>query len=116
MEYPKSDGAMWPNAEKAPDNNKPDHRGRILVTNDQIRMLIAQSKAGLEPTIQVGAWHRTAKESGNPYIFMSTETYMKDDSQQGQQQQKTPYQPPQQQQAPPQQQQGGGFEDDDLPF
>ena len=131
-QYPKSDGALWLNMDnqdsvnllepflrkfKGDSTNLPQHRGRIKVTKEQIRKLIEMSKAGLEPTIQIGSWFRHPKNGGAPYIFVSTEVYMKNEEQQQNQgyqkpqlkQQQTPYQPPQQQASEP-------FEDDDLPF
>ena len=88
-QYPKSDGALWPNDQKTLEKH-PDYRGKIVVTPDQIRYLIAMGKAGIEPTIQLAMWSRTSK-AGQPYLFLSTETYMKE-QQPGQPQQPAPTQ------------------------
>ena len=103
MEYPKSEGRLWINNDKQEGDKKPNWRGRLVITNEQIRMLIDMAKANLEPTIQVGSWNRSSKESGAPYQYLSSEVYMP--KQEAQAPQKTPYQPPQ-----------DGFQDDDLPF
>lgn len=147
QKYPKSEGAVWlhqenPIAQIIGDfvhglkqggqldaSRLPHFKGRIIVTNDQIRKLIAMSKAGQEPQIQIGTWFRTPKSGGAPYMYQSTEVYMKEveqqpqqggyQSQQQPQQGVAPYQPPAQQQQPQQDQQpdpDNDWVDDDIPF
>jgi hypothetical protein len=111
---PKSDGALFVNNNKQKENH-PDWRGHVMVTTDQINELIRMQQMGLEPQLQVGAWDRTAQQTGNRYMFLSTEVYIKEQVQPQQQQgypqqPQSAYQPPpapmQQQPAPPPPQQG----------
>jgi uncharacterized protein (DUF736 family) len=117
-QYPKSDGALWPNDKKTAEKH-PDWRGRITITGAQIKKLIEMGKGGQEPTIQVGAWKRRSK-AGQNYIYLSAEVYVReenqssagwDDDAQGQNdawgQPSSPA---------PQQQADDPFADDDIPF
>ena len=72
--YPKSDGALFFNNEKQKETH-PDWRGRMKLTPEQIKTLIAMSKQGLEMELQLGAWKRTSK-AGQDYIFLSSEAYV----------------------------------------
>lgn len=93
MPYPKSEGVFFINNDKQIEKH-PDYRGNIVVSPDQIRMLIEMSKAGLEPKLQIAGWNRTSK-TDQYYMYISTEAYMKQEQQ--------PYPPQQVQQgAPPQ--------------
>lgn len=76
--YPKSKGAVWPNDHKSEDKH-PDFRGKLVVTKEQINKLIEMGKAGMEPTMQIGAWKRTS-EAGQRYIFLSSEVYVKEEN------------------------------------
>ena len=76
MKYPKSKGGLWVNNRKTSENH-PDMRGHINVSNEQIHMLIAMSKAGLEAKLQLGAWNRVS-EAGSEYVYIEGETYMKE--------------------------------------
>lgn len=133
--YPKGSGALFTNSDKTSENH-PDFRGNIELTGDQIRKLIEMAKAGLEPKLQVAGWWRQAKQSGQTYMSLSTEAYMKDaEAQQYPQVPQPQYRPPQPQYQPPQPQmqpqqvpqpqvppqvppqpQGDTFIDDDIPF
>jgi uncharacterized protein (DUF736 family) len=73
--HPKGEGVIFPNNEKTEEKH-PDHRGKIEVTRDQILRLVEMGKAGLTPTLQIGAWQRVS-QAGNPYMYLSTEAYMK---------------------------------------
>lgn len=75
--YPKGKGAFFTNSDKKQENH-PDFRGNIEVTGEQIRKLIEMGKAGMEPKLQISGWWRQAASSGNTYMSISTEAYMKD--------------------------------------
>lgn len=75
-DYPKSDGAIFPNDKKT-QQNQPDYRGHLVITGDQIRMIMAMAKAGLEPRLQIAAWHKTSN-GGKQYMSLAAEAYAKD--------------------------------------
>ena len=77
-DIPKSDGALFVNNDKKQDSH-PDYRGHIKVTPEQINKLVQMGQMGLEPTLQLGAWERVARETGQRYIFVSSEVYIKGD-------------------------------------
>jgi len=99
---PKSDGGLWVNNEK--QGNQPDHRGKLVVTIDQINKLIEMANMGMEPILQLGCWHRVAKETGVPYMYLNSEVYIKPPQQQQPQGYAPPPPQPQQGWQPPQQQ------------
>lgn len=72
-DYPKSKGGLWINRNK--QGEQPDWRGKIEISDDQLRMLIKMKKEGFEPNIQLGAWKRKS-EAGQPYIHLSGEAYI----------------------------------------
>ena len=90
MAYPKSDGALFNNNNRAAETH-PHWRGKLTVTKEQIDMLVQMGQSGLEPILQLGAWKRVSK-AGDKYIFLSAEAYI-----------------PEGQPAPPPQQQTGGW-------
>lgn len=143
MDYPKSQGAVFPNKDKVPGNPAtekfPDFKGSIEVTTDQLKMLVMMAKSGQTPKIQIAEWDRVARQTGVPYRHISTEVYMPQTmqppvqhqpyQQYPQQQYQQPIQQqPQYQQPPVQQAQSApapapqqpttmaDFADDDLPF
>tara|TARA_R110000803_G_scaffold176220_1_gene238703 strand:+ start:299 stop:646 length:348 start_codon:yes stop_codon:yes gene_type:complete len=80
-QYPKSEGGMWKNSAKANEKH-PDWRGHIEVSSAQLRMLLAMAKenqANPDPEfklkIQVAAWDRVAKQTGNQYFYLGGEVY-----------------------------------------
>lgn len=75
-DYPKSDGAIFPNDKKT-QQNQPDYRGHLVITGDQIRMIMAMAKAGLEPRLQIAAWHKTSN-GGKQYMSLAAEAYARD--------------------------------------
>jgi hypothetical protein len=93
-QYPKSDGGLWINQNRATENH-PHYRGHVKVTADQINKLIEMLNSGIEPELQMAAWSRTAATTGQQYISISAEAYIKP-PQQAQQ----PMQQPQQIQPP----------------
>jgi len=74
--YPKSEGAMFINAQKA-DERHPDFRGNVEITKEQIEKLIEMGRAGMEVKLQIGAWKRLSK-AGKKYLYISAEAYMPD--------------------------------------
>ena len=76
--FPKSEGVLFKNNDKQKDSH-PDLRGHIVVTEEQIRKLVEMVKAGKESRLQAAAWRRKSK-AGVPYMYLSTEAYMKDES------------------------------------
>lgn len=100
--FPKSSGALFPNHQKQKQNH-PDFRGNIEITGDQIRYLIEMQRRGLEPKLQVSGWWRNAAKTGQQYISMEGEAYMKEEGSQQAPQYAPPAPPqvaPQYQQAP----------------
>ncbi len=76
-QYPKSEGVMFTNAEKKAENH-PDMRGHVDVTKEQITKLIEMGKAGIQPRLSIAGWNRQAKSTGQPYMHISAEAYMKE--------------------------------------
>ncbi len=72
--YPKANGALFKNRDKKSDNH-PDVRGVLEVSEDQLRMLIAMAKAGVELKMQLAGWNRRA-QSGQRYMRLESEAYM----------------------------------------
>tara|TARA_R100001244_G_scaffold98507_1_gene73558 strand:+ start:987 stop:1319 length:333 start_codon:yes stop_codon:yes gene_type:complete len=71
--FPKSKGGLWENTNKINDKH-PDVKGHIEISNDVLRMLLNQKKAGIgEIKLQIAGWDRTAQNSGNRYIWISAE-------------------------------------------
>ena len=75
-QYPKSEGGMWKNSAKANEKH-PDWRGHIEISSPQLRMLLDMAKenqANPDPEfklkIQVAAWDRVAKQTGNQYFYL----------------------------------------------
>lgn len=74
----KSEGAMWQNRKEK--DNHPDWRGHVVVSPNQLRELLNRAKGNqndpdpdFEMRIDLAAWNRVAKNSGNEYISFSTE-------------------------------------------
>ena len=121
-QYPKSEGGMWKNNAKASEKH-PDWRVHIEISSSQLRMLLAMAKenqANPDPEfklkLQVAAWQRVAKQTGNEYFYLGGEVYNppKDKPQQGQYAQQAPAQAP----VPDNQMQDAHSQlsDDDIPF
>jgi hypothetical protein len=98
-QYPKSDGGLWINQNRATENH-PHYRGHVKVTADQINKLIEMLNSGIEPELQLASWSRTAATTGQQYLSISAEAYIKppQQAQQPQIQQPAQIQPPIQQQ------------------
>lgn len=79
-DYPKSEGVLFSNNQKKTEKH-PDFRGHIVVTGEQIKKLIEMHESGNEMRLQVAVWDRTAKASGNPYKYIATEAYIKQEKQ-----------------------------------
>tara|TARA_R110000787_G_scaffold36334_9_gene92893 strand:- start:1085 stop:1399 length:315 start_codon:yes stop_codon:yes gene_type:complete len=84
--YPKSDGGLWRH-EKLNEKH-PDFRGHIIVSKDQLVMLLdiaKQNASNPDPEfklkIDVAMWNRVAKETGSEYKYLSTEVYKKEPKQ-----------------------------------
>lgn len=75
--YPKSEGALFAN--KKTTDKQPDMRGKVVITREQMQMLVEMGKAGIEPTLQLAAWKREAKSNGQSYLYISAEAYMKEE-------------------------------------
>ena len=80
-QYPKSEGGMWRNSAKAGEKH-PDWRGHIEISSAQLRLLLTMAKenqANPDPEfklkVQVAAWDRVAKQSGNSYFYLAGEVY-----------------------------------------
>jgi len=72
--YHKTDGGLWPNKDKKSQNH-PDKTGRVKVTREQIKGLIAMAKKGEEPVLKLAAWDRKAQDTGAPYQYVTGEVY-----------------------------------------
>jgi hypothetical protein len=120
MEHPKSEGRLFANRDKEADKH-PDFKGYATLTKAQINRLVEMGKAGIEPRLQIAAWDRVAKSSGEQYIYLATEVYMKEDAgyDEPPPRRATRPEPPPRRPArpapPPAQAQEEGW-DDDLPF
>tara|TARA_R100000900_G_scaffold137159_2_gene115488 strand:+ start:221 stop:532 length:312 start_codon:yes stop_codon:yes gene_type:complete len=75
--YHKSEGGLFPNGYKTSDKH-PDHNGKVEITDDMLRTLMAQRKAGQTPVIKLAGWNRTAKNTGQAYMYVSAETVEED--------------------------------------
>ena len=60
--YHKTEGGLWPNDEKSKPSH-PDMKGRVEVSKEQMKGLIAMHKEGKTPKIQLASWHRKAKDT-----------------------------------------------------
>ena len=78
--YHKTDSTLFKNGYKTMEKH-PDLNGTVKVTDDILRTLMAQRKAGGEPIIKLAGWNRTAKETGQPYIYLSVEAVEEDQTQ-----------------------------------
>ena len=78
--YHKTDATLFKNGYKTMEKH-PDLNGTVKVTDDILRTLMAQRKAGAEPIIKLAGWNRTAKETGQPYIYLSVEAVEEDQPQ-----------------------------------
>lgn len=70
--YAKSEGGFWPNTYKKTDK-QPDVTGNIEVSNDQLRKMVEQAKAGVAVKLQIAGWNRRSKSDNKPYIYISAE-------------------------------------------
>ena len=72
---PKGEGAIFRH-EKSHDK-QPDFRGKIEITRAQLHALVARAKENNDPSfeLQVAVWNRVARESGNAYMYCSTEVF-----------------------------------------
>ena len=72
---PKGEGAIFRH-EKSHDK-QPDFRGKIEITRAQLHALVDRAKENNDPTfeLQGAVWNRVAKESGNAYMYCSTEVF-----------------------------------------
>ena len=78
--YHKTDATLFKNGYKTMEKH-PDLNGTVKVTDDILRTLMAQRKAGGEPIIKLAGWNRTAKEPGPPSIYLSVEAVEEDQPQ-----------------------------------
>ena len=78
--YHKTDATLFKNGYKTMEKH-PDLNGTVKVTDDILRTLMAQRNAGGEPIIKLAGWNRTAKETGQPYIYLSVEAVEEDQTQ-----------------------------------
>jgi len=72
--YHKTEGGLWPNDEKSKPSH-PDMRGRVSISREQMKGLIAMAKEGKEPKIQLASWSRKAKDTGQEYQYVSAEVF-----------------------------------------
>lgn len=72
---PKSEGRLFLNRDKTSDKH-PTYKGFIEVTADQLRQLQDMQRNRIEMKIQVAAWPRVAKTSGDRYVYLSAETFV----------------------------------------
>ena len=101
--YHKTEGGLWPNDEKSAIH--PDMKGRVEVSKEQMKGLIAMHKEGKTPKIQLAAWHRKAKDTGQEYQYVTGEVFWDAEAQ------AAPPPPP-----PPPQPVEIELEEDDIPF
>ena len=71
--YHKTDATLFKNGYKTMEKH-PDLNGTVKVTDDILRTLMAQRKAGAEPIIKLAGWNRTAKETGQPLDRVAKDT------------------------------------------
>jgi len=104
--YHKTDGGLWPNTEKN-QSNHPDSTGKVVISSEQIKGLIAMGKEGKEVKIELSAWDRKNKDTGQPFQYVRATVFWDAEAQ------ATPPPPP----PPPQpESQTIPFEEDDIPF
>lgn len=72
--FHKSEGGLWPNKEKKAQNH-PDKTGRVELTREQLKGLVAQMKKGETPKIKLAAWDRKAQDTGEPYQYVTGEVF-----------------------------------------
>ena len=72
--YHKTEGGLWPNDEKSKPSH-PDMKGRVEVSKEQIKGLIAMHKEGKTPKIQLASWNRRAKDTGQEYQYVTAEVF-----------------------------------------
>ena len=70
--YHKTEGGLWPNDEKSKPSH-PDMKGRVEVSKEQMKGLIAMHKEGKTPKIQLASWNRKAKDTGQEYQYVTGE-------------------------------------------
>lgn len=75
----KGKGSLFVNEDA--QGKQPHLRGFVEITKPQIDKLIEMTKAGVEVKLQIAAWRKTAA-SGAKYMFLSTEAYLKDETEQ----------------------------------
>jgi len=102
--YHKTEGGLWPNDEKSKPSH-PDMKGRVEISSEQMKGLIAMAKEGKTPKIQLAAWHRKAKDTGQEYQYVTGEVFWDAEAQ------AAPPPPP-----PPPQPVEIELEQDDIPF
>jgi hypothetical protein len=75
MIFPKSKGGLW--AHNKTSEKQPDLKGHVEISKDVLRMLVNQAKAGVSDIkLQVAGWDRTARNSGQRYIYLTSEAYV----------------------------------------
>ena len=74
-QFPKSKGALFLNAQKAGEKH-PDLRGHLLITAEQIQMLVKMGQSGGKVQLQVAGWQRVS-QAGAAYIYLEGEAYIK---------------------------------------
>jgi len=98
--FPKSKGGLWLNANKVGEKH-PDLRGHLMVTSEQIQILIRLGQSGQDVKLQVAGWQRVSQE-GVAYMYLEGEAYIREEQPAqnwGGQQQQAPAQPQYQQPA-----------------
>jgi len=75
--YHKGKGALFIKEDR--EEGQPHFNGYINVTQDQLDALQTMLDNDVEARIQLGAWKTKSKKSGLRYIFIGTETYLKDE-------------------------------------
>jgi hypothetical protein len=72
--YHKSEGGLWPNKDKKAQNH-PDMTGKVDLTREQLKGLIAMAKKGETPKVKLASWTRKAQDTGQPYQYVTGEVF-----------------------------------------
>lgn len=88
-DFPQTNGALFKNDYKEKPN-QPDFKGDLEISGEQVREIIAMSKAGLQPKLRLAAWARQPKGGGNTYFYLSAQAVPPQGQQGGQPAQQRP--------------------------
>ncbi len=73
--------AFYLNPHQKTGDKQPDFKGRLMLSHEQLRALIAiherDTEANKQPHLQIdiAGWKGTSKSDGSPYVYCQTEIY-----------------------------------------